>query len=238
MTESLPALYTLQLLDSALDKLKTHYSQIDVGTAEKEAFDRAKAIHQEVAAVQHKLTSTHKDLELEAKGTEEKRLAEEKKLYGGKVTNSKELQSLTDEVASLERRKHKQDGELISLMEQIEAAKNRTAEVAEHLGVATEALKSKRSSAKSKSEELMSRAKETVESRNKAAAAVDAKYVKEYERLRGHYDGIAITIVHDNACNACRMALPSNIVRSVKSNSEVVYCLNCRRIIIAKPTEA
>src|SRR5262245_50421544 len=123
MKAELSALYALQQLDSTIDRLKREFAALDVGQAEKTAYDTAKTALEGATSALHADTASLRDSELEQKSIETKKAEYEKKLYGGTVTNPKELMAMTDEVAMLERQRARLEETILGLMNEIETRK-------------------------------------------------------------------------------------------------------------------
>src|SRR5260221_14415867 len=101
MNEPLKAIYKLQGVDSALALANRRHKALDPGRAEQAAAESARALHDRTAAELHETQRDLHDSELELKSVETKKKDFETKLYGGKVTNFKELQSMEEEIAAL-----------------------------------------------------------------------------------------------------------------------------------------
>jgi len=143
MKEQLAALYALQKLDSGMDALLRKFGALDKGATEKAAFDAANAAYKELDHALHAISGMLKDTELEQKAVEEKRAAEEKKLYSGTVRNPKELTAMQEEVEMLARQRSRLDEKIILLMDEVETAKQHQVVAKKALSVARAALKAK-----------------------------------------------------------------------------------------------
>lgn len=233
MKEKLTALYAVQQLNSTLDALKREYAAQDRGQAEQERYEAAKAKHVEDETALHRAQAEHKDTELAQKALEDKRKAVETKLYSGKVTAPKELQGMSDEVEMLVRQRDRLDEKLITLLGELEAARVQEAGTKKALAAATSAFRAKLNAYKEASEIMQGQARELTVQRNKAAKEVDATLLKRYDTLRASKNGLAIVaIVEANACGGCKLGLPSSIISDVRAGKNIVYCDNCRRMLI------
>jgi len=67
-----------------------------------------------------------------------------------------------------------------------------------------------------------------------AAATVPAALLTTYDRLRTRYykDGDVIAEAKDGMCGACMMMLRPQFFQDVKAGEQVMFCENCRRILL------
>ena len=67
--------------------------------------------------------------------------------------------------------------------------------------------------------------------RKEAAAALTASVLGLYERIRTYRSGAAVAEVRDGLCTACNVRLRPQAYNEVRSNSAVLTCENCSRIL-------
>src|SRR2546429_1144624 len=120
MNAALPALYELQLIDSALALATRQLKALDTGAREQAAADTARAAHESAAALLHETSGNLKDSELELQTVEKKRSDFEGKLYSGKVSAPKELSAMQEEIEALGRQRGKLDERILTYLEEIE----------------------------------------------------------------------------------------------------------------------
>lgn len=232
MREKIAALYDLQQQDSAIDVIKLQYSQLDAGRAELVEYNAALAAQKAAKKAQHAANAEFKDVELEYKAVEAKRATEETKLYSGKVTNPKELQSLTDEVAMLERNRDNLGEKVEIATQKLEAAKTLLSESQKALILAEKALKAKQAAFEEQAETIRAQARIISAQRNEAVKNVSANLLKQYDTLRAAKGGKAVSALEDaNSCGGCKMGLSSSLVRRIHEGSSIEFCDNCGRIL-------
>lgn len=232
MKEQLAALYALQKVDSGIDTLKRKFTALDKGETEKAAYDAATAAFKEMDQALHGVDGMLTDTKLERQAVEEKRAAEEKKLYSGTVRNPKELTAMQEEVEMLARQRERLDEKTILLMDEVETAKKHQAEAKQKLSEAKEALRAKLTVAQAAADEMAQMAKKLTAYRTEAVKPIQAPLLKRYEDSRKMNHGIGIAAIIDgNACGGCRMGLPSQVITKVKQGREIETCPNCGRIV-------
>lgn len=234
MKEILWTLYELQQLDSALDAIKRQFAVMDRGQAEKAHYDEVKARHAVAQASLHASDGTLTDNKLELQGVEEKRKQAEKKLYGGSVTNPKELQAMSDEVDMLVKRRERLQETQTGLLHTLEAARRQEAEIKRELKLAIAAFNAKATAAQEQTALLKSQAETLLAQRNAAAKLIAPNWLERYETFRTKQHGIAIVALEDsNACGGCKMGVSRDIVFRVRAGENTV-CENCGRMLCEK----
>jgi hypothetical protein len=171
----------------------------------------------------------------EATAVQEKIDAEQEKVLSGAVTNPKELQNLTKEIAALGRRKEALEREALGYMEKAEAGQEQRAKVEAALaeGKVKEAELIERF--KAKGGELQREAERMRAERALLAGRLSGPAAARYESVRASKHGIAVGEFVGGMCTACRTQLPAGEAQRVAAGQEVSECLNCPRILIVRP---
>ncbi len=165
---------------------------------------------------------------------EDKRRTVDAALYGGTVSNPRELQSMQEEISALARRQGQLEDQAIDIMEQIEPLEARVAELADNakrnhdeIASATDAL--------AESERVIDAA--LVEEHARRAEAGDGlpeELMAEYSRLRGRSGGIGVARLAGSQCGACHLTLSAVEVARIKKLpvDAVAHCEECGRILV------
>ncbi len=232
MKETLAALFALQQLDSSIEALKKSFAVLDPGKQESTTYKAAKSAHQIAESELQAARASLNDADLECKSKESKRASEEKKLYGGKITNPKELTALQMEVESLERQRDALQEKQVELHADLDRSHALEAQAKAAFAVAESALRVKKASYKEDSGKILAQATELIDKRGELMKPVPAPLLKNYDLLRNNKKGLAIVAIEDNnACGGCKMGLPSTIVRQTAKFEQLVFCENCFRIL-------
>jgi uncharacterized protein len=235
MNQALNALYDLQQVDSALAAATKQYQALDPGTAEQAAAESTRALAERQTREHHETARDLQDSELELKTVEAKKKEFEGKLYGGKVTNFKELESIQQEIEALGRQRGRLDERILTLMEQLETRRVEEAQAKAKLEQAEAALATKQADYKSKARVLTANIKKLTAQRTEMAAGIPPALLKRYEAIRVAKHGVGIGKIERGVCGACHTTLPGNLVRSVEDADNVETCENCGRILCAAP---
>ena len=206
----------------AILKLRHRLKEIEALLEQAEAYRRkAEAL---VARKQDEATSVSEKIE-----------AEQAKVLSGAVTNPKELQNLTREIAALDRRRAALEHEELGLMEKAEAA---TAQV-QKVKAALDEGRSKESGLierfKQRGGEIQREIERLKAERKLLADRLTPGMLERYEAVRAAKHGIGVgVLMSDGLCSACRTQLPAGRAQDIAGGPEVGQCPNCRRIMIVR----
>jgi hypothetical protein len=156
-------------------------------------------------------------------------------LYGGKISDIKELKQIQKVIANYKEEKDSIEEDVLDLMEEME-------DLDKSIGHLDEDLKAEEKEFKKRKEEMdLSRLAieknmnslniKREETLNKIT---DDRLLKEYEHLRKEKGGKAIMEVDGSMCPGCYLDLPSDAIYQLKKNRKIIICPNCSRILIWK----
>ena len=174
-----------------------------------------------------------KELDLTEKSNKIKKHQED--LYGGKITDIKELKQIQKVIAHYKEEKDSIEEKILDLMEEME-------DINKSINNFSENLKEKEKQFKKRKEEIDSAMlviKKNINSLNIKRKEIlskltDGRLLKEYERLRKEKGGKAIIKVDGSVCPGCYLDLPSDTIYQLKKNRKMIICPNCSRILIWK----
>lgn len=173
----------------------------------------------------------------EAASVQTKIDSEQAKVLSGEVSNPKELQNLTRELAALKRRKDAIEFEELGLMEKAETGAAQLAKVEDALAEGAEKEAALIAEFKAKGGELQNEIAALKQSRDKLAGRLDASILARYESLRASKHGIAVGVLTGSLCSACRTQIPAGEAQAIQAGPEIAECPNCKRILVVKAAE-
>lgn len=231
----LTALLALQRLDAEHDRL---VQQLERARSAPDIAELEAAVARQAAAVaaqEKRLAELRRQArweENEAAEVERERARQERKLYGGTVTNLKELEQLQAKVEELRRKVgHHEEAALVAMEESDALAPEVQAAAAERARLQA-LLDARRAEQAEICRELEARLAEIPARRAALVEAVDdPRLVERYERNRGRGGGIAVAAITDGRCEACRVKVSAAILSQARAN-QVVQCENCGRILV------
>jgi hypothetical protein len=173
-------------------------------------------------------------LEDEVAGVAHKIDEEQARLLSGDVRSPKELQAISLELDSLKRRMDQLENDELGQMQKRETALAQASKVdaAVDTGTRTEAALTERF--KTRGGDILA----NIEAANLARAALLAQLPPElrerYETMRSSKHGIAVGVLEDEMCSACRVSLPSSCLQSLEDGPDIGACPSCNRILIVR----
>jgi predicted nucleic acid-binding Zn-ribbon protein len=224
-------LYELQQVDLEIESASRRLKEIAASLVESNELKQARKMVVEAKARLAKRRARMKDLDLEVSSLSHKIETDEQRLYSGRVTNPKELASLQDEVASLQRWRDKKEDDLLEVMVAAEEGEAALADAQAILTQVSDAWRAEQGDLANEQAQLQVRLGELDEQRESLVAAIGPEDMAIYERLRQRKAGRAVALVKDGICQGCRMNPPTSQVQHARSGTELVFCNNCGRIL-------
>jgi predicted nucleic acid-binding Zn-ribbon protein len=238
MADDLEALLAVQELDTAADVLRHRRDHLSERAELDVAQTALAALEAEAAPVRerrHELERAQQALEDELAMLAERTDQANAALYGGTVSNPRELQSLQDEIASLGRRKASLEDKVLELMVETEPVDTEL----EALGArrdtidggaigATAALAEAESTIDAELADLQAR-------RAPLVASLDEELVQRYEKLRARLKGVGVARFEAGTCRGCHLALPAAEAEQVRKEARangIATCPECDRLLV------
>ena len=225
-------LYVLQEIDLTLDGLREAQAKVDEELRSGPQVDRVETALEEEKERLPQAQGEHKARQLEVESLRERSARLEQQLYGGEVTNARDLKSLEQEVENVRQQLEQQDSELLELSVQAEESQQRLDSLEQELSDGLAAWKAREAELQAESERCNSEVEKASAKRQDLAARLDAAAVQRYEGLRRAKRGLAVAKVERGLCQACRMSQPTQIQQRVRSGTQTVLCTSCGRMLI------
>jgi predicted nucleic acid-binding Zn-ribbon protein len=156
-------------------------------------------------------------------------------LYGGKISDIKELKQIQKVIANYNEEKNGIEEEILDLMEEMEDLNKSIYNLDEDLKCKDKDLKK----CKEKIDLVILAIEKKTNSLNEKRGEIlskitDGHLLKEYELLRKEKGGKVIVEVNGSICPGCYLDLPSDAIYQLEKNRKVIICPNCSRILIWK----
>lgn len=223
-------LYQLQEVDIAIESKEKRLAEVEEQLGESEELREARAALEQAETELYELEKLQRQEELELKTVAGKIESEESRLYGGRVTNPKELTGLQKEVRYLkERRADIEDSLLETMMSREEATKGVTErkatldKIESDWANAQAALTAERDELQHDLDQLRSRREQLIDQ-------VSPDALSTYNYLR-RLKGLAVARFENGMCMGCRVSLPTVEQQRVKSD-DLITCSNCGRVLV------
>ncbi len=234
---TLAQLLVVQDHDSAIDRL-THsltilpeFSVLTMLDDERSHLETERA---GVAEQRHEIEREERRFEDEAAIVTSRIDKENLRLYDGSVTAHKELQTIQDELVTLNRRRAEIEDQVLEAMEQGEpldtslgVLDGKLISVEQRREQASESLEASQISIRAQVESQQAL-------RSEAITEVDSDLVSTYEQSRSDCGGVGICRLVDKTCQGCHLTLPSVEYDRVRKKPEgtIVRCGECNRILV------
>jgi hypothetical protein len=223
-------LYDLQQLEVDLFQAQQALVAVEAALKDTRAVEQAQARVQEAQGVLGPLQGEQRDLELSLGSLEARIQDVEKRLYGGKTANPKELQGFQQDAAMLRRQKGVNEDRLLELMlkvEEVQASRSRAQEQLRSVEATSEA---ERRRLAVEATRLSLEAARLERLRGEAEALVNARELQQYRALKAQR-GTAVSKVERGICRACGLSLPSHELQRARTAQELVRCGSCGRFL-------
>ena len=233
------ALLELQAQDSILAQLQHRKNTLpelaEIATLEARAKELdGQRIEHETAASD--LARAQKKADAEVEQVKARRTRDEERLNSGAVSNPKDLASLQHELVALERRISTLEDDELEIMEALEEAQARLANVQGDLTAVRSELDQKIAARDAAIAVLDQQAAEAQAERGTVVGGVPADLIGLYDKLRSQY-GTGAAALRARRCEGCRLEINGADLRELAAQpaDEVLRCPECSRILIRTP---
>jgi predicted nucleic acid-binding Zn-ribbon protein len=236
-TSPLDALVALQDIDTAIDQHRHQRSRLPERTELAAIDQRAAGLRSaaaEVTEIRDRIAERQAVLEADLSATEERSVAVSRRLYGGEVSASRELQALSADIDGLKARASALEDQVLEVMEEREPLDARLSDLSSELA-ALEQRQGGLAAALGSSEAVIEEQLADLARRREAAArAVPPDLADTYDRLRARLGGIAVARLVGSHCDGCHLTLPAAELDRIRHlpDGEVVTCDQCGRILV------
>ena len=240
MTTSSPSLLALldvQAHDTKIDQLRhllAHLPAREERDAAAAALADAEAAVAAETATRDDLARQQKRVDDEVETLKAKRQGFDQKLYGGTVSNPRELQDLQEEIDSLSRRISQLEDEELEIMEQVEPVEASLVELTATAEQRRTVLADAEVRLIAAEAELAAEIDAETAVRTEAAAPVPAELLGEYEKLRSGRGGVGVARLTGTQCGGCHLTLSAVEVATMRKlpDGEFGHCEECGRILV------
>ena len=228
-------LYELQQLDLVrAEKQRT----LDAVRAELADESNLRQVRARFANIQVRYTSQNalrRDAQLAVEQIEAREEIVQNRLYGGAVTNPRELEAFQEEQSMLSRQKAEAEDLLLERMVAAEEMQEALASTQETLAALEEQRSLRVPELQRQGRMLSAELQDLNRRRDEMLPHFPPQVLSTYETLLTSRDGQAVSRVAAgrgrDICEACRVALPRSDIQRLRSGESLVQCNNCRRIL-------
>jgi len=227
----------VQALDTRLDQLAHRRATLPEHATIASLEARVAALRDQIVAAQTEESDLGREL-TKAEGDVDQVRAraerDQKRLDAGQVSSPRELESLQHEIATLARRQGDLEEIVLDVMERLESAQSRAAE----LGAQLEQVQAELADAVARRDvalaEMDAEVEQATAQRATQASGLDAALLETYEKIRAQQGGIGAAELRQRRCGGCRLELNNVELGRIRDADpdEVIRCEECRRILV------
>jgi predicted nucleic acid-binding Zn-ribbon protein len=152
------------------------------------------------------------------------------KLYGGAITNIKEINTSTIKLDSLKSSINKTEADILEIMENIEGLRAELEKKSEELNKKADEFRKLHGTYQANQQKVKSVIEQLPLSRQKILDKMDIELWNKYQEMKKRFND-PLAKVEKGICLGCRMGISFNDMRLLKHGVEMVYCSNCGRLL-------
>lgn len=230
-------LLVVQELDSRADQLRHQRASLpeivritELETGRGDVDDRLR----DARIVVDDLTVEQKKADADVEQVKVRRTRDRDRMDQGLITNPKDLERMTHELESLERRISSLEDAELEIMEQLEDAQRTSDTLAAQLAETDSQIAELTGVRDARWVEIDASLAETEGSRAAAVEGLPEDLLALYERLRIQKGGVAAAALRARQCGGCQLTIDAaelGVIRATPSD-QVVRCEECTRILV------
>ncbi|MCZ2099221.1 MAG: C4-type zinc ribbon domain-containing protein [Chloroflexota bacterium] len=227
-------LYRIQRVDLKLAAQRKRAREIDAELASDEAVQQAEQAQREIEQALRPQEARATNLNLELQTIAAQRSQFSAQLYGGAVSNPKELQDIEHKIEALARRHSELETALLETMIAVEDFQARLKEASAHLAEVQQARASENTALVEERQQIRAEIRQLKAQREKLVTEVSADALALYEDLWPRKQGHAVAVMDGDRCERCGVSQTEVMAQRVRQGQEIVFCSNCGRILITR----
>lgn len=232
---SIEELYRLQELDWMRAEKQQTLEEVRAELSDDSSLRRANLRRQQLEAQYTTQNALRRDAQLAVDQIEAREQLVQNRLYGGAVTNPRELEAFQEEQSMLRRQKSEAEDELLDHMVATEELQHQLAEAREAAETIDERRRHRVPQLRQQEQTLTEELETINRRRSELLPRFSPQVLSTYETLLNSRGGHAVSKVDQSrgrdVCGACRVALPRADAQRIRSSDATVQCNNCRRIL-------
>ena len=227
-------LYLLQQTDSALDTATEQVTALRAGLGEAEALIAARTDYLAAEAALTRDRGALKELETTSADVLARSTALEKKLYGGLIHGTKEIETAQHDIAGAKARVTSLDDQSLDLMSAVEERTAAYAATRKKLIRAQNEWKAGQADTLAQIAALETEITRLNDERAARIAPMPPADFARYEKVRQQHQGLAVVLVVNFVCQKCHVTQPLIRQKELKQAADIIVCSNCGRILYWK----
>lgn len=180
------------------------------------------------------LTAEQEKIDADVEAVRARRERDRDRMDRGLISNPKDLERMTHEMASLERRISSLEDDELEVMERVEEAQTALDSLASRIAATDIRLADLAAARAEKTREIEAELTSLDERRGPLASDLPGELVALYDRLRAAKAGIGAALLRARECGGCRLSLDAAELTAIRAAAadEVIRCEQCQRILV------
>lgn len=225
-------LWQLQQLDLQRRKLQQQLAQPKHQAEHDQAQAAARQALQKLKACENTIDELQKKIrraELDLAAVEAEIKESETSLYGGSITNSRELSAREQKLAQARSKRSRQEDALLTMMQELETYQQSAAKQRAQAKELTRRFKTAQASLIDETAQLRQELEQATIRRQQLADTVDPVWLARYTKMQQQRPD-AIALLEGASCGACHVLLPNGLINQT-GGDEPTYCESCGRLL-------
>lgn len=224
-------LFQLQEIDTALEKARKRIKEIQSLIDNDKTTQTAQAKVGKHEKLFIKVKNEFDELNDEIQTRKNKKAQSESSLYGGGISNPKELQDLQKEISYLTSTISEMEDQLLQKLIHLENVEMElSADKANQKSVLSD-FETRKSLLIGEKNQLENMINSQIGQRQSIIDQIDAQSLEIYRAIGASKNGYAVVKLEDDACSACGTSLTASQRQQARSPGTLLYCPSCGRII-------
>jgi hypothetical protein len=224
-------LFQLQEIDTAIDKARKRILEIQSLIENDKTTQTAQAKVEKQEKLYIKVKNEFDELNDEVQTRKNKKSQSESSLYGGSISNPKELQDLQKEISYLTSTISEMEDQLLQKLIHLENVEEELSEDKAYLKTINSDFETRKSLLLGEKNQLENTIDSQNEQRQSIVGQIDTQTLEIYRSMRESKSGYAVARLEDDACSACGTSLTASQRQQARSPGTLLYCPSCGRII-------
>jgi predicted nucleic acid-binding Zn-ribbon protein len=223
--------YQLQQLDHEIANLRAELLSLEKEVGNRTSLDM---LNSQLDASKNHAAKLHNEQlreELDAEDVRQRLDGDRSMLYGGSITNLRELEAQEKEVVTLQAQLHHREEELLKVMMTLEEAQTEVHRLNQRCWVAQQDWINRQESLSKMIPELLEQLSLLHSKRWQSTTALKETDLSLYEELMLSKRGTAVVLVVRDLCRGCLISLPTHRLQRARLGRELVLCDSCGRIL-------
>jgi len=228
-------LVELQFIDNAVTARSTEMAKLEDHAELKTVFQKQEQCKDRLAVMEkdlHHINVHRKKLEDSLGANEEKIKSNEKKLFGGSITDPRELSNYQSEIDSLRKTNSRLEDEILELMDKQEELELVIEGLRKELDELEMLAKRIRAELEEKKEVLKHNIEGLRHRREDVASRIPEEGLKNYNIVKSKKGGIAVSVIKDEFCGVCNMEIPHTDMEKMVDSDILYKCPVCGRLSV------